>query len=291
MNNQVELVFWDVQHGLATFIRTPNNRTVEIDMGTGDYSGKNLSFSPLLYLRRNYALTQIDYLVVTHPHLDHIDDILNIDLFSPKVFHRPRQLTNAEVMKDVRQQDRAKFQKYCDLNTHYDGDLAGTSNDPGNAENYGGMKMTFFSSPYCPHDNFNNHSVVTVIEYAEIKIVIPGDNQNGSYEVLMQNQAFKKAVENSHVLLAPHHGRLSGYNNDFVNLVNPYLSVVSDGKLVDTSANNRYSQKSKGWLVHKGNGTSESRKCLSTNSDGEVFVNFGFSDDPNFKNFLQVKIN
>lgn len=289
MSSQVEMVFWDVQHGHAAYIKTPNNRHVVIDLGTGDYSGKNLSFSPLLHLRKNYGVTQIDYLVVTHPHLDHIDDILNIDLFSPKVFHRPRQLTNEEVMKDVRQQDRAKFQKYCDLNTSYTGDLTGGVNDPDNADNYGGMKMSFFTPSTCLHDNFNNHSIITVVEYADIKIVIPGDNEECSFTELMQRQSFKTAVQNSHILLAPHHGRASGYNNDFVTLVNPLLTVVSDGKLVDTSANNRYSQKSQGWTVHKGNGTSETRKCLTTNSDGEVFVSFGPSSDTNYRNFLHVR--
>jgi beta-lactamase superfamily II metal-dependent hydrolase len=291
MNNKVQLIFWDVQHGNATFIRTPNNRTVLIDLGTGDYSGKDLSFSPLLHLQKYYGLTQIDYLVITHPHLDHIDDIININLFSTKVFNRPRQLTNEEVLKDVQQKDRAKFQKYCDLNSSYTIDITGGTNDENIVDNYGGMKMIFFSPLSCSHDNFNNHSIITIIEYAGIKIVIPGDNQECSFQELMQQNSFKTAVKDSHVLLAAHHGRESGFNNEFVTLVNPLLSVVSDGELVDSSANNRYSQKSQGWTVSKKDGTSGIRKCLSTNNDGEVFVNFGFSEDPNYKNFLQVIIN
>jgi len=291
MSTQVEMIFWDVQHGHSTFIRTPNNKTVIIDLGTGDYSGKNSFFSPLIHLRRNYNLTKIDYLVITHPHLDHIDDILNIPLFSPTVFCRPRELTNEKVMENVRQQDNAKFEKYCNLNSAFTGVVEGTPDDPSIPDNYGGMTLTVFSSPSCPNENFNNHSIVSVIEYAGIKIVIPGDNEDPSFEILMQNATFKSAVENSHILLAPHHGRQSGYNNDFVNLVNPYLSIVSDGRLVDSSANHRYSQKTKGWEVFKKNGNSETRKCLSTNSDGEIFVKFGFSDDPQYKNFLNVEIN
>jgi len=286
----IEMVFWDVQHGNATYIKTPNGRHIIFDLGTGDYSGKNFTFSPLMHLRRNYNVNQIDYLVITHPQLDHINDILNIGYFSPKVFHRPRQLTNEEVMKGVREQDKAKFQKYCYLNSTYTGDLTGGLDDPDNAENYGGMKMIFFNPSSCPHENFNNHSIITVIEYAGIKIVIPGDNEACSFEELMQRPAFKTTIENSHILLAPHHGRQSGYNNDFMSLVDPFISIISDGAKVDTSANDRYSKKSQGWTVFKGNGTSEPRKCLTTNSDGEVFVSFGFSTDPNYKNFLNIRI-
>lgn len=49
----------------------------------------------------------------------------------------------------------------------------------------------------------------------------------------------------------------------------------------------RYSQNSSGWEVYK-NGTSSNRKCLTTNSDGEVYVEFGY--DNNQKRFLSVNI-
>jgi len=288
MSSQVEMVFWDVQHGHATYIKTPNNRHIVIDLGIGDYSGRNTAFSPLLHLRNNYGVQQLDYVVITHPHLDHIDDVLNFDLLSPKVLNRPKQITNQEVMEGVRDQDRAKFQKYCQINDNYNQPISGGNNDPDNPDNYGGMRFQTFSPWTCSHNNFNNHSIVTVIEYAAIKIVIPGDNEACSFDELMQREAFKTAIKNADVLLAPHHGRENGYNNDFMNLVNPRLTVVSDGRFCDTSANSRYSQKSRGWTVHKVNGTSSERKCLTTNSDGEVFVKFGYENDNS--RFLSVNI-
>lgn len=288
MSAQVEMVFWDVQHGHATYIKTPNNRHIVIDLGTGDYSGKDLEFSPLKFLKYNYHVTQLDYVIVTHPHLDHIDDILNFDLLSPKVFHRPKQITNHEVMEGVRPQDKAKYEKYCEINDRYNNPIGGGINDPDIPENFGGMKILSFTPRTCSHDNFNNHSIVTIVEFANMKIVIPGDNQKCSYDELMKQETFKSAIKNSDILLAPHHGRESGYDNDFVSLVNPRLTVVSDGRFCETSANGRYSQKSRGWLVHKKNGTSSERKCLTTNSDGEVFIKFGFDYDNS--RFLSVTI-
>lgn len=289
MSSQVEMVFWDVQHGHATYIKTPNHRHIVIDLGIGDYSGHNTQFSPLKHLKNNYGVQQLDYVIITHPHLDHIDDILNFDSMSPKVFHRPKQITNAEVMDGVRQQDRAKFEKYCEINSRYNSPINGGINDPDNPDNFGGMKIVSFSPTSCSHNNFNNHSIVTVIEYANIKVVIPGDNEACSFEELMKLESFKNAVRNADILLAPHHGRETGYNNEFVNLVNPRLTIVSDGRFCDTSANGRYSQKSRGWTVHKGNGTTTERKCLTTNTDGEVFLSFGPSYVTNYKNFLHVR--
>ena len=102
MDKQVELVFWDVQHGHSIYIKTPNNRHIVIDLGTGDYSRGDITFSPLLHLKRNYHIQQLDCVIITHPHLDHINDILNFDLLNPKVLLRPSQLTNDEIIRDVR---------------------------------------------------------------------------------------------------------------------------------------------------------------------------------------------
>lgn len=51
MNSHVEMVFWDVQHGHATYIKTPNNKHIVIDLGIGDYSGNDSTFSPLKQLK------------------------------------------------------------------------------------------------------------------------------------------------------------------------------------------------------------------------------------------------
>ena len=150
------------------------------------------------------------------------------------------------------------------------------------------MKFKTFSAVGCSHDNFNNQSIITVIEYENIKVVIPGDNEDCSFAELMQSASFKSAIKDADILLAPHHGRESGYNNDFVSLVNPRLTIVSDGRYCDTSANNRYSGKSRGWRVYKKNRTSSMRYCLTTNSDGEVYVEFGINS--NGENYLQVRI-
>lgn len=290
MNKHVEIVFWDVQHGHSTYIKTPNNRHIVIDLGIGDYSGNNQTFSPLKHLKYNYNVDQLDYVIITHPHLDHIDDILNFDLLKPKVFNRPKQITNEEVMEGIRETDRPKFEKYCEINNRYNSTISTDSPDNiSKPENFGGLKITTFNPSSCNHKNFNNHSLITVIEFAEIKVVIPGDNEKCSFDELLALEAFKIAIKDADILLAPHHGRESGYNLDFLNLVNPRLTVVSDGRFCDTSANVKYSAKSRGWKVHKkGQATSSERKCLTTNSDGEVYVKFGYEE--NNSRFLYVYI-
>jgi len=289
MAKECTVMFWDVQHGHATYIKTPNNRHIVVDLGTGDYSGKNMEFSPLKYLHTNYGVQSIDYVVITHPHLDHIDDILNFDLLKPKVLNRPKQITNEELLEGVQEKDRKKIEKYCEINTRYNSPISSESvNNTSKPENWGDLKISTFTPTTCNHNNINNHSIVVVIEFAKMKIVIPGDNEKCSFDELLARQSFKDAIKNADILLAPHHGRESGYNLDFVNEVNPRLTIVSDGSYCDTSANGRYSAKSRGWTVHKKSGKSEIRKCLTTNSDGEVLVKFGLNSEN--KPYLSVNI-
>lgn len=284
MATSTKVVFWDVQHGHATYIKSPNDRHIVVDLGIGDYSGRNSYFSPLQHIRYEYGVTQLNYVIITHPHLDHIDDILNFDALSPKTLLRP-YISKELLMAGCRDQDKPKLEKYWEIHNRYNQPIS-TSNDPNNIENYGGLIIRSFVPNYIG-TNLNNYSIVVVLEYAGIKIVIPGDNEKSSLDELMERKDFKDAVSNAYILLAPHHGRESGYNSDFVSLVNPSLTIVSDGKYCDTSANKRYSQNSSGWGVYK-NGTSSNRKCLTTNSDGEVYVEFGY--DNNQKRFLSVYI-
>ena len=288
MNKECTIVFWDVQHGHSTYIKTPNGRHIVVDLGTGDFSGNNEEFSPLKHLKKFYGVTQLDYVIITHPHLDHIDDILNFDSLDPIACKRPRHITNAEVMKGVSEKDKPKFKKYCEINDRYTSPLT-AKNSISNSDNWGGLSIQYFTPSECNHNNFNNHSIVTVFEYEGTKVVVPGDNERCSFEELLEEQTFKKAIKNADILLAPHHGRDSGYNTDFMDLVNPRLTIVSDGRFCDTSANARYTAKSRGWTVYRKDGTSKTRYCLTTNSDGEVTVKFGIRSDG--KRFLSVKIN
>ena len=50
------------------------------------------------------------------------------------------------------------------------------------------------------------------------------------------------------------------------------LTVISDGRVVDTSATSRYSAESKGWVVTRRNGPRTERKSVTTRNDGIIEV-------------------
>lgn len=284
MAKQAIMKVWDVQLGLAIHIKAPNGKYLVIDLGTGNWESGNTS--PLSTLRYK----DIHYMIITHPHLDHIDDILKFDNNTPTILWRPTAITNDEVMEGVRDIDKPKFEKYCEINDRFTRAIT-TNEDPSNEMPFDGMIVNKYFTSLCDKSNFNNFSPVTIVELFGIKIVICGDNETASFEKLMKLTGFQDSVSNADILVAAHHGRESGYYKDFVDLVKPRLTIISDSSKSTTTAQAKYTNASSGWDVHNRNtGKDEKRYCLTTRSDGNIEIEFGESTKPEYKNVLSVSI-
>ena len=103
-----------------------------------------------------------------------------------------------------------------------------------------------------------------------MKFLMPGDNESSSWKELLGRQDFVSAIQNTHVLIAPHHGRESGFHAPLFERITPMLTIISDGRVVDTSATSRYSAESKGWVVTRRNGPRTERKSVTTRNDGVI---------------------
>lgn len=279
------MTIWNVQLGLAIHVKAPNGKYIIIDLGTGTQESGNES--PLK--KRKYD--NITYMVITHPHLDHIDDILQFDDNSPNILHRAKSITNSEVMKNVRNCDKEKFEKYCEINDRYNSPVqSDDENNPNNPDNYDGLEIKVFSTSTCDISNFNNFSSVIVFTLSQVKVVVCGDNEKESLDVLMNQDDFKTAIKNADVLVAPHHGRESAYHTDFVSLVNPRITVISDTNKSESSASEKYTQISRGYNVYDSKGETTKRYCLTTRKDGNIKVVFGESDDPKYYGLLHIEL-
>ena len=281
-----KFVFWDVQHGSSTYINTPNGKNIVLDLGTGSYEyGK--SFSPLIHLKKKHNISHLDWVIISHPHKDHIDDIMNFDELSPSVFSRPRNIPKELVMSKTRDQDKELFEKYFEIDDRYNSPISNMNNLK-KPINSGGVVVQTFYSKSNHTANINNYSIVTVLSYAGQKVILPGDNEPPSWEKLLENNSFVKAITGKGILLAPHHGRESGFYDEIFDYFSPYLTIVSDGKWCDTSATDRYSNLSEGWLVYYRNGEREKRYCLTTRKDGYVVVKIGYTNDRT-KPYINIK--
>jgi len=278
----LRILIHNVGHGQSIHAFTPANQVIVIDLGCSE------TFSPLAWLRHKNGTTTIDSLVITHPHGDHIDEILILKKNGIKVrqFWRPNWLTEDE----VRAANQAAYQ---DNVTAYL-QMSETFSDPipyerliGNPAVTGGVKITRFASKSCGRSNINNHSGVVVFEYAGSKVIIPGDNEPPSWRELLEQSEFVDVTSSPDIFMASHHGRESGYCADLFDEKNgigkPKLTVISDGRKQDTDATSRYSYHASGWKVHSRAGDpSTERLCVTTRSDGFIDIKIGHDENRPF---------
>ena len=268
----LKFITWDVEHGSAAYIKTPNGKHIAIDLGAR--RATDSGFSPLAHLRKNWGVRQLDLVVVTHPHLDHIEDISNFRAFKPKVLMRPNHLTDNDIWGNNRKaspEARWLIQEYININREYNQPTSSLTR-PSSSDNFGGVSLKFFVPKQSPRNNVNNHSVVTVVTYAGVKFLMPGDNEPPSWSELLKDKNFVEAIRGTHILVAPHHGRESGFHGPLFKVIRPLVTIISDGRFVDTSATSLYSERTEGWQVNRRNGRSDFRKCVTTRKDGVIDV-------------------
>ena len=91
---------------------------------------------------------------------------------------------------------------------------------------------------------------------------------------MLNNPLFVKAIKNTKIFVASHHGRESGYCSELFNHFTPELVIISDGPYCDTSITDKYSKVATGCNVFKRSEKTETniRKCLTTRNDGTIMV-------------------
>ena len=278
----LQIMVHDVGHGQAVHAFMPSGHVVVIDLGCSD------AFSPLDWLRGR--VSTIDSLVITHPHGDHIDEILRLDTldFRVRQIWRPNWLTKEEILEANQVRYDAKIDCYLKMSESYSQPIP-NEELVGNPAVSQGVSIKQYFSKDCGRSNINNHSGVVVFTYLGLTVVIPGDNEPPSWRELLKNSDFGEAARNPDIFMASHHGRESGYYanlfDDTQGIGKPRLCVVSDGRVQDTDAASRYSYNADGWQVYsRNNRTWGKRSCVTTRTDGRIDITIGQNENP----FLNV---
>ena len=261
-----------------------------VDTSLWSTSERSNTFSPLAWLKKNTSV--IDSLVITHPHGDHIDEILDLQPagFRVRQLWRPSWLTSDEVRQANQAVYEAKVTRYLEMSQRYSGAIP-PDELVGNPAVSGGVTISQYASVACGRSNINNHSGVVIFDYLDIKILIPGDNEVPSWQELLKKPEFVSAAKTPDVFLASHHGRDSGYCAELFEVIGkPRLCMISDGRVQDTDARGRYSYHARGWIVHSRSGRpSVRRRCVTTRTDGCIDIMVGQNTNSG-KNFLEIRV-
>ena len=78
----------------------------------------------------------------------------------------------------------------------------------------------------------NNTSIVVMLLYEGVLFVCPGDIEPNGWKELwrINGNSYSNLIAraNWRILVAPHHGRKSGYSEEMVEIIRPHVVLISD---------------------------------------------------------------
>lgn len=265
---KAELYVWAVEQGASLYILTPNYKNTVIDCGASDV------FSPIQYLY-NCHINQIDYLIISHPHEDHINDIMNIEQFYWKTNKLVTLALNKQITEDLMMKSNSDLRDSKYINKYFEIGSKFTGSPSAEQTNWG-CSIKHFWNTYVFGDNvdnktINNLSLVTFIKVGEDVVLYGGDMEKEGWEQIMKNPEFIEWLKQTTIYIVSHHGNKSGYYSEMFRFFRPKIMVVPAGKKHDYDAVGEYCDKTDGMNVYK-NGSWKKRKVLTTRNDGHVHI-------------------
>jgi len=209
----LEIHFIDVGEGDSVLIEAPNGETALID------AGNFITGSKVVRYLNNKNIYDLDHLIFTHPHLDHIGGAF----FVLQMIEVKNIYDNGE--------DLFALARRSDTYRWYD-DLARKSNkysvlEAGDSLALGEVKLKVLWPPKpLIFSDFNTNSLVIVIEYRTFSCLLTGDLTSPAEAELLKKESRLRA----NVLKVGHHGSADANSEEFLKAVLPKISVISVNK-------------------------------------------------------------
>ena len=206
----LEVNYLDVGQGDSELIFMPDGTTVLIDSGDRDCIDY---ITPSL---EDYGVEDIDILIATHPHADHIGCmatvVRNFDIdtiYMPKVSDEmtPTTVSYEKLLEAI-------ANKNLTVKTGKAGVVAYNQN---------GVKLEFLAPNSSDYNNLNNYSIVAKLTYDETSFLFMGDAELESL-----NEILKKGYDLScDVLKLGHHGSSNAISKKFMQAAQPEYGIIS----------------------------------------------------------------
>ncbi|TMI10051.1 hypothetical protein E6H34_00385 [Candidatus Bathyarchaeota archaeon] len=262
------IIVWDVGHGSSVSILAPNGRTGMLDLG----ANTETEFSPIKFTKSMWRLDRLNHLTISHPHIDHIRDILNLRLLELDTLNAleiPKEQLFAE---RIQEKDRDLLNAYVQLKQRFSGPITALK-DPNNPSWGGQGYFSHYSIKADWQSEPNNASIVTFYRSGKFTLLYPGDIESRGWNELLKSKEFVNDLKSTAFFIASHHGREAGFSKEIVETAAPQLVIVSDSWFKDTSVTDRYSHLATGFeVINDNTGTKEKRSVVSTRADGRVII-------------------
>lgn len=217
--DNLKVNFINVGEGDCILIEAPNKINILIDGGGTPQSDFDVGSKIVIpYLRRK-GINEIDLLILTHPHLDHLEGLLPvIKEFKVDMVLDSGLICDLSVYKEFISIILKKEIPYYKAKA---GDNFIFSN---NLEIF--LLNPLYDSDFYNESDFNNASIVVKLFYKNADFLFTGDIEEAAEKKLLVWQNILK----SDILKVGHHGSATSTNLEFLDKVNPSIAVITVGK-------------------------------------------------------------
>ena len=207
--NNYEIHFINVGQGDAILVRTPS-KTMLIDAGPPDGDAFN-------YLK-SVGVTEIDIVVATHPHHDHIGGMVDILNF----------IDVGRIVDSGMPNTTLRYERYMKLIDSLEIPFT---------EGRKGMRLDLCIDAFAEiihpseivEESLNDASIVIMLVFGNIRTLLTGDIERRSEQKLLEWHRDAEEGLRSHILKVPHHGSSTSTHTEFLAAVSPELSIIMCG--------------------------------------------------------------
>ena len=199
---QMELRFVNVGQGDCTILRTPSGKGILIDVGPEEKETEILNSISAM------GIKEIEYLILTHPHSDHVSSVDKIidAVKVNNIIHSDHDYS--KILQKA--SEKNILIEFCQKNKPIEID---------------GVDIVFLTNgSEIPKDE--NGCIVTGIRYKETSFLLSSDSSEDYENYLIKN----KLSFDCDVLKVSHHGSSASSSEEFLNAFKPEIAVISVGE-------------------------------------------------------------
>lgn len=211
-----EVQVLDVGQGSSLLLRTENANGVHVVLIDG---GERSASQAVCDALDAAGITQLDLLVMTHPHTDHFGGLVSVlenykvDTFWMPAVSEALNPTNSTYnsLLDALEKNGCDVVQAVSPRTETLGD---------------GIALQLLDAFAPSPDNLNDTSLCLRIDAGDASFLITGDGETAVEQALLENNAPVSAD----IFVAGHHGSNTSNKQEFLNAVSPMAGVISCGR-------------------------------------------------------------
>ncbi len=202
------MTFIDVGQGDSSIIQF-EGYDILIDAGESQYG------DDVVKKLNELGVDDIEFLVATHPHSDHIGGIPEVlENFTVENFVMPKVVHTTKT-----------YEKMLDMVSEKDINVIIPTQGQ-NLIELDGVLLQFISPVISDDDNLNNYSICLKFDYGNTRAIYTGDA-----EAKIETMILESGISiDCDIFQVGHHGSVTSNSESFLNVLTPQIAIISCGK-------------------------------------------------------------